>query len=242
MHTQNYVLVASGLVFEAQIALKVEGTKVCCGQAPGIADVLAAALAPGCCGILSFGVVGGLDPSLRAGSIVVATDVIGSDRRFPTDTRWSQTLSRLFPDAVQTAIYSGGELHIDPDTKQRSFRAHGAAAVDMESHIAARLAAARGLPFAALRVVADPAHRVLPQSAIAGVRLDGSTSPLAVMRGLVRRPRETFDLAALACDAWVARAALAKAQRQLGRGFSAPGFLELDAEPAAEANLQLNPV
>ena len=38
----------------------------------------------------------------------------------------------------------------------------GAAAVDMESHIAAAYAAEAGLPFAALRVISDPASRALP--------------------------------------------------------------------------------
>src|SRR5256885_9970689 len=38
----------------------------------------------------------------------------------------------------------------------------GAAAVDMESHIAAAYAAEFELPFAALRVISDPASRALP--------------------------------------------------------------------------------
>ena len=42
------------------------------------------------------------------------------------------------------------------------YRRSGAFLVDMESHIAARLAHARDVPFAALRVVADPAERTLP--------------------------------------------------------------------------------
>lgn len=239
MRAENHILVVSGLVFEARIATKVKGTKVCCGQAPGIAAMLAAALTPGCCGILSFGVVGGLDPKLRAGSIVIPTDVISQTGRYRADPIWSASLRQLFPDAVSTAIFSGDSVHVDADTKRQTFAASGAVATDTESHVAARLAHAKGLPFAVLRVVADPAHRSLPVSALAGVGADGRTRPSAVLRGLAKRPREVFEVAALAKDAWIARMALAKAQKQLGHGFHAPVFANTRAN-AAGADLQFN--
>jgi hopanoid-associated phosphorylase len=239
MHTEQYVLVVSGLGFEARIARKVKGTRVCCAQAQAVAPLLAANLTPGCCGIVSFGVVGGLDPKLRPGSVIVATDIVVADGRFQTDSHWSASLSRLFPDAIRSLIFSSNEIHADPDIKRRAFGNSGAAVVDMESHIAARVAHEKGLPFAALRVVADAAHRSLPQSALDGVCIDGSTDPFAVLRGLARRPREAIGVAALAYDAWVARTTLARLQRQLGHGFEVPGF-RLPPVAIAEPNLELN--
>jgi len=239
MHAEQYVLVVSGLGFEARIAQKVKGTRVCCAQAEAVAPLVAAGIAHGCCGIVSFGVVGGLDPQLRPGSVIVATDVVVADGRFQTDAHWSASLSRLFPDAIRSLIFSSNEIHANPEKKRHAFRKSGAAVVDMESHIAARVAHEKGLPFAALRVVADAAHRFLPQSALDGVRVDGSTNPFAVLRGLARRPHETVGVAALAYDAWIARTALAKLQRQLGHGFDAPGFRQPQAA-VAEPNLELN--
>ena len=49
----------------------------------------------------------------------------------------------------------------------------GASAVDMESHIAAAYAAEAGLPFAAVRVISDPAHRALPALARAAIKPNG---------------------------------------------------------------------
>ena len=42
----------------------------------------------------------------------------------------------------------------------------GAFAADMESHVVARIANERQLPFAVLRVIADPANQRLPPAAI----------------------------------------------------------------------------
>ena len=50
---------------------------------------------------------------------------------------------------------------VDPVAKRRLRDTTSSVAVDMESHIAA--AEAHGLPFAACRVIIDPAHRALPR-------------------------------------------------------------------------------
>ena len=61
-----------------------------------------------------------------------------------------------------------------PQKSGRCHQATGAAAADMESHVVARLAAELGLPFAVLRVIADPAEREVPPAALAGMRADGA--------------------------------------------------------------------
>src|SRR5260370_38269198 len=64
--------------------------------------------------------------------------------------------------------------------KSSMYRATGALAVDMESHIAGAIATARGLPFAVCRAIVDPAWRRLPRAATAGLRGDGTTTILPV--------------------------------------------------------------
>ena len=64
----------------------------------------------------------------------------------------------------------------------------GAAAVDMESHIAAAYAAKAGIPFAALRVISDPASRALPALAKSAIKPNGDIDLRKVLRGVARNP------------------------------------------------------
>ena len=65
----------------------------------------------------------------------------------------------------------------------------GADAVDMESHIAARYAEHYGLPFAAVRVISDPAHRALPELTMNAIKPNGNVDMWKVMRGIARNPK-----------------------------------------------------
>src|SRR5881397_3740231 len=64
----------------------------------------------------------------------------------------------------------------------------GAAAVDMESHIAAAYAAEAGLPFAALRVISDPATRALPVLATNAIKANGDIDLRKILSGVARNP------------------------------------------------------
>ncbi len=218
------MVVAVGLDFEERLALGVGHARVCRGRGPVMAKALAAAIEPGCSGIISFGIAGGLDPSLRAGAHVVASSVIGVGGAVATDARWSQVLLKARPDAVHAPIVGVDEPIVGPFGKLRKFRKTGAVAVDMESHIAADVATAHGLPFAVFRVVADPAHQKVPRAALLGMRSDGSLDALAVVLGMLRAPAEIVGLAAVARHTAVARLALTRAHRNLARGFGLPDF------------------
>ena len=76
----------------------------------------------------------------------------------------------------------------------------GAAAVDMESHRVACVAARAGLPFAAVRVIADPADRALPSSALAGFNARGETQIGAVLWELANHPLQLPALIRVARD------------------------------------------
>lgn len=96
-----------------------------------------------------------------------------------------------------------------------------------------------GLPFAALRVIADPAQRHVPPSAMRGMREDGRTDAIALLRALARRPRDIAGLVGIARDAWTAR--LKRHQRLAERASyngepAAPGVSSLDALQRVAAN------
>jgi nucleoside phosphorylase len=102
------------------------------------------------------------------------------------------------------------------DDKRELRAASGANAVDMESHIAARFARSRELPFAALRVISDGADRALPALAGRAMRPDGSVDVSLVLIGIARDPGQIVPLIATARDAAVAFRVLSRVRGLLG--------------------------
>jgi hypothetical protein len=115
--------------------------------------------------------------------------------------------------------------------KSAAFSQTGALAIDMESHVAARVAARHSLPFAALRVISDAADTTLPAAALAGMRPDGGIAIGAVLSSLVRNPAQLPALIRTARDAEQAFRALGRVHdvlRRFGIGRLDPGQLALD--------------
>jgi len=91
----------------------------------------------------------------------------------------------------------------------------GGAAVDMETHIAARVAARHGLGFGAIRVISDRLEDDLPPAALVGMRPDGGMAPGAVLASLARRPGQLPTLIRTGRQAGRAFAGLAEAMAAL---------------------------
>lgn len=223
-NSPSFVLVAAGLVFEGRIASRVPAARICCGRGPSLAGVLESAVVPGCRGIVSFGIAGGLDPALAPGSLIIAASVIGPAVSFAVDEEWSQNLAAALPHARVAPLAGVDAVAVNPGAKAQLFRDTGAASVDMESHIAASIAGRHGLPFAALRAIADPAGQGVPASAIAGLQPDGRTDVAGAMKSLLCNPGDLPALICVARDAAKGRSALKFAARQLGSGFGLPGL------------------
>jgi hopanoid-associated phosphorylase len=168
--------------------------------------------------VISFGIAGGIAPGHKAGDLILA-DRIVADETYRSDLRWLKTLSRNLPKASVGAIVGVDEMIGCHRHKARLHRNTGALAADMESHGAARFAQERGVPFVALRAVADPHHRALPQSALVGMNPDGSANVGAVLRQLARRPGDLPGLIQTAREASAAMKSLLGCRRLLGELF-----------------------
>ena len=174
-------------------------------------------------GILSFGIAGALEPTLVTGDVVVGSEVREEDGTvWRTDPGWTRALSERLPNARTAAIIGAGRVIAGAAEKSAVRMRTGAIAVDMESHHAARIAAALAIPFAVLRVVADGVEADLPRSALVGLRRDGSTAPLAVLASLARRPQELPALLHLARVTSRALASLAHCRELLGGDLGCP--------------------
>jgi adenosylhomocysteine nucleosidase len=187
------VLIVTGLVQEAKIAAGPGMTVICSSSDPAQLRSLLAGFDPATIrGVISFGVAGGLDPNLESGAVVVATEVMAGNGVWQASEALSNELISGAGVGRQK-VYRGGLVGVEKVVTGQAGKAAlrsetGAAAVDMESHIAAEFAARAGLPFAALRVVSDPASRALPEIATSAIKPNGDVDLRKVLRGIARNP------------------------------------------------------
>ncbi len=216
------VIAVTGMAFEARIARGPGVEAVFAARADLLERALSEALARGCSGIVSFGTAGGLAPDLEPGTVIIASAVTGPLGVIDTDAEWSARMFAAFAGtpveakAVRGTMAGVAAPLAGVQEKSSLYRSTGALAVDMESHIAGAIAKARGLPFAVCRAIVDPAWRSLPKAATVGLRDDGTTTILPILRELLREPKQLGALLKIAGDARVAKGALVQARHAMG--------------------------
>jgi adenosylhomocysteine nucleosidase len=156
----------------------------------------------GATALASWGMAGGLDPSLAPGTIFLPDEVISSDGATVTTARdWRERLASALATrqpvtrgkllTSRTAVGTAAE-------KATLFRTTGAAAVDMESLAIAEVASTHRLPFIAVRVIVDSAADALPQAVTAAADNEGHLQIWRLMGALARTPADLAPLLRLA--------------------------------------------
>lgn len=218
-------LVITGLAQESRIAAGPGVSHVVCsGSDPGhLRTQLSRLDSTGLRAVISFGIAGGLDPSLQPGDVVVATAVMAGSRAWkvsaPVVAAMVERVRASGIDVAQGALVGVDEPILLPTTKAAMRHATDAIAVDMESHIGAAYAADNDLPFAAVRVISDPAVRALPPLAKRALKPDGRIDFAAVISGLARAPSDLSTLIRAGGDAGRAFAGLRRCRRFLDFGL-----------------------
>lgn len=198
------ILIACGLQREANV---LRGLGVIAIPGGGDAARLEAVLegqAAAATMIVSAGIAGALDPALKAGDVVVhippfvpsevegpvpsAALVARPSTALGTNGSLIDCLEAALPHAHYGPIVGQDHIAATAAEKAALYAATGALAVDMESHIAARVAERHGLPFIAIRTISDTADESLPPAARVGMSPDGSMALGKVLTSLARRP------------------------------------------------------
>jgi adenosylhomocysteine nucleosidase len=172
----------------------------------GIGEAAAAAAAErlveaGADALVSWGMAGGLDPSLEAGVVCLPHEVIAPDgTHYPTAREWRETLAPLIAAGHRVARGSLLTSVLPLATvfaKGAAHRNTGAVAVDMESSAVARTARTHGLPFIAVRAIVDTAKDVVPP-AVSAASESGQVRIGRLLLGLLRSPADLMPLLRLA--------------------------------------------
>ncbi len=225
------VLVVTGMAREMRLAGGPGLAAVASGGDPArLRRILAEQHEAGCRAVLSFGIAGGLDPGLAPGDAIVAAGIIANGERTAAHGGLADWLAAsLSAGGVRTRLadIAGVDAPVlDASEKAAMLRDTGAVAVDMESHIACDFAARRGLMFAALRIICDPAARSLPPIVANALKPDGGVDHRVVLANLLRRPTELAALSRLAGEARTSFRVLGRCGNLLGIGRGLPNLFQ----------------
>ena len=184
--------------------------------------------------IISAGFGGGLQDHVRAGDIVIGTEVLDLHADDGRDVRWrsSHRLCRHEELAGSPRIHRGTMLTADEmvlraKNKMRLGKATGALTVDMETSAVAAVCAARDTDLLAVRCISDNNHENLPRE-FNDFFIVGQLQPSRIFSAAFRRPRLLGDLARMGYRA-------AKSGKNLARFLeTAVGKLNLPALAARD--------
>jgi adenosylhomocysteine nucleosidase len=168
--------------------------------------------------LVSWGMAGGLDPTLAAGTVVLPGEVISPEGSlFHTPRDWRERVSAAIaarhPVCIGRLLTCREALGSTAD-KALAFRRTAAVAVDMESSAVAEVAASHRLPFLAVRAIVDTAADAVPRAALTAATTGAAEVRLGQLLGvLARAPRELPGLIRLAGHYRAASRALASVAR-----------------------------
>jgi len=189
------------------------------GAGPKNAEQAARLLvAHGATRLISWGCAAGLSDTLKPGDLVIPETIVTPQNPLVPDPALRCAAAaqlaascKVIPDA----LYSGGDLITQSHQKRSIQQSYGATALDMESAAVGRAAQAAGLPFLAIRSIADPVHMDLPPAVCAALNPQGQVDLIRLLSALCKKPRQIPALIRLGLFFRAAQNTLSTAARLL---------------------------
>lgn len=218
--TKDHFLVVVGILKEARLAEGKNVTLLISGaNSERLEQELKRQYVENVRAILSYGVAGGLNPNYRPGDVIIPQAIVHGDQRWETDAFLSSQFAGQLIErnlrVYEGALAGSDKVIMTPEGKHLMYLKTRADAVDMESHIAAAFAARHGIPFAAVRVISDPADRTLPSVTSQAITASGEIRTWSIIRKLLLHPWQLPDLIRAGRDSSIAFATLGKCQALL---------------------------
>jgi len=156
----------------------------------------------GCEVLVSWGVAGALDEQLKAGDLIVCSEVMTAHGEVLSfDDRFARQMTAQLVDVRQTR--AGIVLTMADAAASSRDKAHlraqfGADAIDLESSAIAYVARSAKCGYLAVRAIVDPATFDVPPAAFKGLDNRGKLQPLHMLSSLAERPTQIPQLLRLA--------------------------------------------
>ncbi len=152
--------------------------------------------------LVSWGVAGALDPSLKAGDLLIADSVIISDKNFQTSSDWLVNIKNYFLNIslnpVIAPIASIDAMSITNNDKTLLHNNTGALAVDMESAAIADISSKHNLDFIVIRAIADEIDTPIPEVVTKYTNALGQPDFIPFVISCLKNPRQIKELIKLA--------------------------------------------
>jgi len=170
--------------------------------------------------LLSWGTAGALSPDLLPGNLVLPNVITTTNGDlYHVDREWRARAVRCLQDRLAISddpIVESQTIVAGVADKAQLFVRAGAAAVDMESGMVARVAARAGVPFLAIRAIADAADTGIPGDVLNMFGAHGEWRFSAVLPAVLRRPSVVADCLRLLRDVRAAYGSLRQVASLLG--------------------------
>lgn len=154
--------------------------------------------------IVSFGFAAGLDPLIKAGTILLPNVIHVEGKDYLSDPALRLKLGSERSKVKLGALLHSDEIITSAIEKQKLFEKTGCVSVDMESGIVAKYCHEHHISFAVLRVVCDSASRDLPPLACMALSHDGKLNTSKMIKNLMTNPGQISSLIKLGVDAGIA--------------------------------------
>lgn len=180
---------------QAEIYRMNASTLVCLSGMGQEASAKAAAtlLDAGATHLLNWGCSGALSPHLKSGFVIIPPAIVYGGEYYGCDPFWQLRLVSLLKGHLgldaEGLLFSSTQVMVDGASKKRvRDEDKNVIAVDMECGAMAKIARDRGIPFVAIRSVADGADHTIPEWITGALGPTGEVHALKLLGGLLRSP------------------------------------------------------
>jgi len=152
--------------------------------------------------LISWGVAGAIDASIKSGDVILASSVINRENHYSISEDWLSRVSEHFlpsePNIFIGNIASSREICSSITEKQQLLEKTGALAVDMESAAISETAQTNNIDLLVIRTISDDADTAIPEAILKHTNNLGQPRIFNFMLSCILKPKQIREISLLA--------------------------------------------